>query len=450
MKKLTNFCVKLAQRYLPDPFLFAIMLSAILFLLGILFNNQTPFEMVIHWGDGFWKFLAFGMQMALVIILGNALATAPVFDKLVQRLAEIPKTPKQAVAFVTFGACIACMIQWGFGLVIGAILAKEVAKKVKGVDYRLLIASAYSAFLLTVLTSSIPLKAASNPEELLIVSGGVLTEVIPLARTSYHPVTLGVLLVLLITLPILNASMHPSPDKTVTINPALLTETRTKVEKPANPTPAERMEHSRLISILVFVFGMTYIVNHFFIRKNSLDIDIMNLILFMFGILLHKTPITYVRAIREATGNASGIILQFPFYAGIMGMMTGVNAMGISIGAVISEAMVSISNPHSFPFLSFLSAAFVNMFVPSAGGQWAVQAPVMLPAGAALGVDPALTTMSLCWGDTWTNMIQPFWALPALGIAKLGVRDIMGFCVIVTLWSGVVISASMLIWTFCF
>lgn len=172
MKKITNFCVNLAQRFLPDPFLFALLLSAIMFIVGIVFNNQTPFEMIIHWGNGFWGFLAFGMQMALVIILGNALATAPIFDKLVQRLAEIPKSPKQAVAFVTFGACIACMIQWGFGLVIGAILAKEVAKKVKGVDYRLLIASAYSAFLLTVLTSSITLKAASNPAELLVVSGG--------------------------------------------------------------------------------------------------------------------------------------------------------------------------------------------------------------------------------------------------------------------------------------
>lgn len=450
MKKLTNFCVNLAQRFLPDPFLFAILLSAIMFGVGVLFNNQTPFEMIIHWGNGFWGFLAFGMQMALVIILGNALATAPVFDRLVQRLAEIPKSPKQAVAFVTFGACIACMIQWGFGLVIGAILAKEVAKKVKAVDYRLLIASAYSAFLLTVLTSSITLKAASNPEELLVVSGGVLNEVIPLTRTAYHPVTLAVLLILLITLPILNASMHPSPDKTVTIDPALLGESKKEIIRPEKPTPAERMEHSSLISVLVFVCGAVYIFNHFAIKKSSLNIDIMNFMLFMLGILLHKAPIRYVNAIKAATSNASGIILQFPFYAGIMGMMTGVNSMGVSIGALISQVLVSSSNQYTFPFLSFISAAIVNMFVPSAGGQWAVQAPVMFPAGAALGVDPALTTMSLCWGDTWTNMIQPFWALPALGIAKLGVRDIMGFCVVVTLWSGLVVLASMMVWTLCF
>lgn len=450
MKKITNACVKLVQRYLPDPFLFAILLSTVVFLLGITVNRQTPFEMIMHWGDGFWKFLAFSMQMALVIILGNSLATAPIFDRLVKKLAQVPKTPKQAVAFVTFGACVACMVQWGFGLVIGAILAKEVAKKVKGVDYRLLIASAYSAFLLTVLTSSIPLKAASNPEDLLVVSGGFLTEVIPLTRTSYHPVTLCVLLVLLITLPMLNASMHPSPENTVTIDPSLLLEKENRPQRPANPTPAERMEYSKLISVLIFVFGIIYIFSHFAIRKKSLDIDIMNLILFMFGILLHGTPITYIKAVSSATSNASGIILQFPFYAGIMGMMTGLNADGVSIAVVISETMVAVSNRYTFPFMSFTSAALVNMFVPSAGGQWAVQAPVLLPAGAKLGVDPALTIMSLCWGDTWTNMIQPFWALPALGIAKLGVRDIMGFCVMVTIWSGIVIFISLMVWTFCF
>ena len=126
-------------------------------------------------------------------------------------------------------------------------------------------------------------------------------------------------------------------------------------------------------------------------------------------------------------------------------MMTGLNQSGISIAGLISEKMVALSTAHTFPLLSFGSAAIVNMFVPSAGGQWAVQAPVLFPAGHALGVSPALTTMSLCWGDTWTNMIQPFWALPALGIAGLGAKDIMGYCLIVLLCSGVVISTGFLL-----
>ncbi|MGF6905727.1 short-chain fatty acid transporter [Fusobacterium sp. PH5-44] len=450
IKKLTNLCSTMVQKLLPDPFIFALILSAIVFCLGVFANSETPYQMIMHWGKGFWGFLGFSMQMVLVIIFGNCLATAPIFHKVVKRLALIPKTPKQAVAFVTFAAAIATLTQWGFGLVIGAILAKEVAKTVEKVDFPLLIASAYSTFLLSVLTSSITLKAASNVDELVTITRGAVTELVPLGTTSYHPTTLIALLIMLITLPLLNAAMHPSEEKTKSIDATLLNEKTVVLTRPENPTIAQRLEFSKIIPILIFVSGMTYVINHFFVLGKSLNIDIMNFILLMFGILLHKTPINYIKAVGDAARNSSGIILQFPFYAGIMGMMTGANQTGISIAGMISEKMVALSTTNTFPLLSFGSAAIVNMFVPSAGGQWAVQAPVLFPAGSAHNVSPALTTMSLCWGDTWTNMIQPFWALPALGIAKLGVRDIMGYCVMVFLWSGVVIFASILAWTFIF
>lgn len=449
IKKLTNGSITLVQKYLPDPFIFALALSGIVFILGIFLNGQTPMEMIIHWGQGFWKFLGFSMQMTLVVILGNCLATAPFFDKLVTKLSKIPKTPKQGIAFVTFVAGIACLIQWGFGLVIGAILAKRVAKNIKGIDFRLLMAAAYSAFLITAFTSSIPLKAASNVEDLIKVTGGVLTELIPLTRTAYHPITVITLLFMLFTLPLFNSWMHPSEEETVSLDSNVILEEISTVTKKNRKemTPAERLENSVIVSTLVFIAGLAYIYHHFFVMKNSLNIDMMNFLLFMFGIFLHKTPIAYINAIKKAIINAAGIILQFPFYAGIMGMMTGTNADGVTLAGVISQAFVTVSNKATFPFFSFLSAALVNMFVPSAGGQWGVQAPVLFPAGQSLGIDPALTTMALCWGDTWTNMIQPFWALPVLGIAGLGVRDIMGFCVMVLLYSFVIISVSIIAWT---
>ena len=148
------------------------------------------------------------------------------------------------------------------------------------------------------------------------------------------------------------------------------------------------------------------------------------------GIVLHKTPIKYVKAVTEAASSSAGILLQFPFYAGIMGIMTSASAEGVSLAGQISEACVAMSNEKTFPLLTFLSAGLVNVFVPSGGGQWAVQAPIMLPAGMQLGVDPAVTGMAIAYGDAWTNLIQPFWALPALAIAKLDAKDIMGFCLI--------------------
>ncbi|NLL23428.1 MAG: TIGR00366 family protein, partial [Tissierellia bacterium] len=210
-------------------------------------------------------------------------------------------------------------------------------------------------------------------------------------------------------------------------------------------TPAEKMEHSRLLSLIIGAIGLVYIF--FFFAKNgfNLNLNIVNTIFLILGIILHGTPLNYVKAVEEAAKGAAGIILQFPFYAGIMGMMTGANADGVSLASVISNFFVNIATVRTFPLFSFWSAGIVNFFVPSGGGQWSVQGPIMLPAARELGVNPGLAAMSIAWGDAWTNLLQPFWALPALGLAKLGARDIMGYCVITLLVSGIIISGGLLL-----
>ncbi|MBQ9512716.1 MAG: short-chain fatty acid transporter [Lachnospiraceae bacterium] len=451
IKGLTRGCTKLVQKFLPDAFLFSILLSAIVFILGIVVTGQTPLGMIIHWGNGFWNLLAFSMQMVLVVVLGGVVANAPVVLRLIKRLAKIPKTPAQAVILVTFASGIAVMIQWGFGLVFAAVIAREVAKEVKKADFPLLIAAGYSTFMLSVLTSSMVMKAASNPEELLMQTGNVVTEVLPIATTAYHPCTLMALGLMFVTLPFINARMHPSEAETRPLDPALFPEqTEPAALDKTGMSPAQRFENSRLVAILTFVCGVVYIFWYFVIAKKSMAIDMMNFMLFMVGILLHGTPMAFIKAVGNSIKSGSGILIQFPFYAGIMGMMTGLNANGVSLAAVISQGFVSIANTKTMPIFTFLSAALVNMFVPSAGGQWAVQAPVMFPAAKALGTDYAITTIAMTWGDTWTNMIQPFWALPALGIAGLGVRDIMGYCVVVLIWTGIIILASLLLWSYVF
>lgn len=459
LKKIANGCNKLVQRYLPDPYIFALLLTALVFILGIAVNHETPLAMVAHWGEGFWGFLGFSMQMVLVVVLGNCLANAPIFQKLLRNLAGIPKSPRQAVAFCTLVSGIAYLIQWGFGLVVGAIFAKELAKRVRGVDYRLLVASAYSAYILTLTTNSIILKAASNPEDLLKVTGGVVSQVIPITQTAYFAPTAIALVVMLVGLIFLNARMHPAPEDTFCIDPAVIEREeaaeRAEAEAQANldrksMTPAEKLENSRVVTIATFILGGVYVVYYFVTGGFNLSIDIVNMMLLFLGILLHRTPMAYIKALGNAIKSAVGIILQFPFYAGIMGMMTGVSPEGISLAGTISNAIASISTQSTFPLFTFLSAALVNMAVPSAGGQWAVQAPVMFPAAQALGVGNAITTTAIAWGDSWTNLIQPFWALPVLGIAGLKVRDIMGYCVVAWLFTGVVIVLSLLAWTFLF
>ncbi|SHE65525.1 short-chain fatty acids transporter [Marinomonas polaris DSM 16579] len=446
LQKVSQFFVTLLQRYLPDPFIFAIVLTFAVFLLVMPSTGQGPMQVVNAWAGGFWNLLSFSMQMAMVVVTGHAMASAPAFKRKLAMLAGVAKTPGQAIILVTVISAMACWVNWGFGLVVGAIFAKEIAARVKGVDYRLLIASAYSGFLFWHggLSGSIPLSIAggANIEK---VTNGSVTGPIPTSETIFSTMNLTILAVMFITIPLLNRLMHPAPQDTVTIDAELLKEQVVDTPNKADMSPAERLENSRVLSLLLGVMGFAYIIYYFVNNGFALNLNVVNFTFLFSAVLLHGTPKSLLNSVSQGARNCSGILLQFPFYAGIMGMMTATGDSGASLAGVISQAFVSISNETTFPLFTFLSAGIVNFFVPSGGGQWAVQAPIMMPAGAALGVDAAKTAMAIAWGDAWTNMIQPFWALPALAIAGLGAKDVMGYCLMALIGSGVIISLGFLI-----
>lgn len=432
MKAITRFFDRIVQRYLPDAFLFAIILTFVVFIMGILITKSSPIEMVEYWGDGFWDLLAFSMQMALIVVTGYVLANTPFIKKLLHHISGLAKTPAQAIMLVTFVASIASLINYGFGLVVGALLAIQVVKKVPSVDYRLLVASAYSGFLLWHggISGSIPLLIAT-PGHFLEESIGT----IPVTETMFSSFNIFIVFALLITLPFLNRLLLKSKEGLEIQNTVIDFEGTDAFEQKYdeetdNFVPSDRIENSQIISLLIGLLGMIYIGYHFYENGFDLNIDIVNFTMLFLGILLHRTPRRFLHSVRHAVKNVGGIIVQFPFYAGIMGMMV---ASGLSES--MSLWFISISNEFTYPLFTFLSAGLVNFFVPSGGGQWAVQGPIMVPAGIEIGVDTAKTAMAVAWGDAWTNMIQPFWALPLLAIAGLKVKDIMGFCVIILIYS---------------
>jgi short-chain fatty acids transporter len=434
-KRLTQFCVALVQKYLPDPFLFAVILTFVVFLGGVFLTDSSPYQMVQHWGDGFWKLLTFSMQMVLVLVTGHALANSAPIKKVLQGIAAAAKTPANAVMITAFVAAIASWINWGFGLVVGALLGREMARQVKGLDYRLIIATAYMGFLTWHggLAGSIPLSLATATDWSYKLTGGIAV-----SQTIFAPYNLIIAIVLIVTLPFLARFMIPPAEEVVTIDPALL-ETKAPPETPAKMrTPAEKIENSPIISLILTAGGVVYLIYHFG-KGGSLNLNIVNFIFLFAGIFFHWTPRRYIVAFYEAVKGSGGIILQFPFYAGIMGMM-----ISSGLAAMISQWFVDVSTPFSFPFFSFISAGIVNFFVPSGGGQWAVQGPILIPAAMEIGVDTGRAAMAIAWGDAWTNMIQPFWALPALGIAGLNARDIMGYCIIALLYSGIIIPIGLL------
>ena len=452
-QRIITGCVNFMQKYLPEPFIFAIILTFVAIAVAIPVCKQSITEVVSNWGGGVWNLLGFSMQMALVLVTGATLAAAPLIKKGISRLAAMPKTPAGAIALVTGISAVACWLNWGFGLIVGAIFAKEIAKKLKGVDYRLLIASAYSGFVVwhAGISGSIPLKMASDINELVKDTNGVITSTIPITNTilDWHNIVMVTLVT--VALVVINSLMHPKTS-IVTIDPALLGEDGVETHENASPknaspkTPATKLENSRLLSALLALLGLSFLIITLFVKHKSFDLGSVILLFLFLGIILHKTPIAYVRSFGKSVSGAAGIILQFPFYAGIMGIITGVGESGICLGTVVSEAFVNISTSTTYPIYTFLCAAILNMFVPSGGGHWAIQAPIMFAAGDALNVDHGLTGMAIAWGDAWTNLIQPFWALPALAIAKLNAKDIMGFCLIDLVVSGIIIIGGLLIW----
>ncbi|CAB3729557.1 Putative short-chain fatty acid transporter [Paraburkholderia sediminicola] len=436
IQRISAFFTQVVHRVLPDPLIFAILLTGVTFALALGLTPKAPADLVMLWGSGFWNLLAFSMQMAMILVTGHALASSAPVKRVLVALASSARTPGQGVMLVAFVGAVACAINWGFGLVLGAMLAREVARRVKGTDYRLLVASAYMGFLTWHggLSGSVPLVAATkgNPMEKTV-------GLIPVSHTIFTGYNAFITIGLIILLPILARLMMPKPQDVVTVDPALLQDPPSVERKLApDATLAERMEESRVLAILVAALCAVFLVIRFINKGFVLDIDTVNLVFLAAGIVLHKTPMAYARAVAAAAKGASGIMIQFPFYAGIQALMDHSGLAG-----VITKWFVDIANVHTFPLLAFLSSALINFAVPSGGGHWVVQGPFVMPAAQALGADLGKSAMAIAYGEAWTNMAQPFWALPALAIAGLGVRDIMGYCVTALLFSGVIFVAGM-------
>ncbi|MBP6115842.1 MAG: short-chain fatty acid transporter [Neisseriaceae bacterium] len=437
---LTQASVKLVQRYLPSPFIFALLLTFFVIIVGMASTQQSLFAMVNHWYGGLWSLYNFAMQMALILVTGYALARAPIVNRFLDKLASLAKTPGQAIVYVTLVALAACWLNWGFGLIVGAVFARALARQVKGVDYPLLVASAYSGFLIWHggLSGSIPLALATAGDDLVRLSGGVITEPIGTGDTLFTALNWFIMAGLIIGLPLLNRAMHPK-NPTV-VDPALMVQAQPKL--PERTTPAQKIDDSRLLAWLVLALALIAYAQYFSHNGFALGLNVVIGLFLFLGLWAHRTPERYMRAVEDSIRGIAGIVLLFPFYAGVMGIMGGANAEGVSLSSQITQAFISWSTADTFPVFAFLSAGLVNVFVPSGGGQWAVQGPIMLPAGQALGVSPAVSAMAIAWGDAWTNMIQPFWALPLLGIAGLDARAIMGYCLIILFYAGALIAGA--------
>ena len=400
IRSLSNFFTRIMQRWLPDAFIIAIILTFVVMIAGVLSQDHSPAKMAQFWGDGVWNLLVFSMQVIITLVTGSVLAQTPTIKRGLRKLASLAKTPGQAIILMTAIALICCWISWGFGLIASALMAREIARQVKGVHYPLLVASAYSGMLIwhAGLSGTIPLKIALSDGDVLSTLMNGTT--IPLSDTIFSGEVMTICLVLLITLPIINRLMMPEPHETIEIHPE---QSGTLEEIPVRTnTPADRIENHRLPTLLLGLLGGYYLVDYF-ITGGKVGLNTVNFIFLVMGLLLHRSPASYLTAINEAVKGVSSVVLQFPLYAGIMGMMVH---SGLAVS--MSEWFISISTAETFTLFTFLSAGIVNFFIPSGGGQWAIQAPIVIPAAQALGIPLNQAAMAVPFGRIWFNHSGPY------------------------------------------
>ncbi|WP_370681079.1 short-chain fatty acid transporter [Comamonas sp. GB3 AK4-5] len=442
MSKITAFFTELMRKYLPDPFVFAILLTLLTMVLAFAVEDRPAQLVVQDWGKGFWSLLAFTTQMAVILVMGYVLAAAPVVNRFLDKITSYVHTPYQAIIVATIVGCVGSYLNWGFGLVIGGIMARKLALKVKGVHYPLIIASAYTGFTMYSLgfSATIPVLISTKGHSFESPMG-----IIPLTETIFSAPILITSLVVLIALPLLNAAMHPKKgEKVVELDPATVAKENQGGAASEllgdEKTLAWRLNNSRALSLLIGLSGMGYVGLHFY-QGGNLDLNMINFFILFLGVLLLKTPMQYVEKVNEGVKTIGGIILQFPFYAGIMAIMHGSGLV-----ESIAHIFVNISNADTLPLWGLISSFVINFFAPSGGGHWVLQGPFMIDAATTLGASQAQTAMSVMLGNGWNDLVQPFWILPALALSKLKLKDIMGYTVVSMILVGVIYSATMLIW----
>jgi len=435
---------------IPSPFSIALLLTLLTFLLALLFTQRPENSGSAHflnildfWQMGFWELLSFTMQMALILILGHALALTPVFNKLISQLTKYCDSTAKAAMLVSLFAILMSFINWGLCLVFGAIFARKVAeaaqKDGRSLNYPLIGAAGYVGMMCWHggFSGSAPL-TVSGKEHFLVDQIGQIS----INATLLSPLNLTTSVLLVIIIPALFYWLgKKSPGQSL------------KLDLVEAPSPRathhfhglEKLDSSRY-------FGMAFglLICFLAVRKiiivpstsglGFIDLNFINFFLFGLALTLHGSVIKYMTALGEAVRGATGIIIQFPLYAGIMGVMKY-----SGLGAEISQGFIEISNATTLPIYTLISGGIVNIFVPSGGGQWAVQGPIVAEAAQFLGVPLPKVIMALSYGDQLTNMLQPFWALPLLGITKLKAKDILPYSTIMLLAGLIIFSITLLI-----
>jgi short-chain fatty acids transporter len=439
---VTAMFVQLFEKIMPDPFIFAVLLTFLGAGLSWKFApNATPSSIVDAWYGGVFTIFTFAFQMVIMLVAGYALATSPPVHKGLAWIASLVKTPMAAISLTLFVSLIASWLNWGLGLVTAALLAREVAKHVR-VDFGWLVAAAYSGFVISTegLSGSILLSQATHGSTLNIVEK-VTGHGLPLSQTVFTRTNLVPIAFLVIVLPIVFRYLGPKPEDSLATDPDRLhAEDKANLAAEPKNTFGAMLDQAWIINLALVIFGVSAAVVDLRRTHGVVDLNLVIMTLILLGLLLHWRPLAYIAAIKNAARISGPLILQYPLYGGLMGIITTTG-----LAAVLSQVFIHFSTAHTLPFYTYLTSLVITLFVPSGGGHWAVQGPFAIPAAQNLHASLAGTTLAVAMGESVANMLQPFFALPILAIAGIPMRRMMGFMVITFLISFAAFAVSLLV-----
>jgi short-chain fatty acids transporter len=415
------------EQLMPDPFVLSIGLTLVVVLLSSFFAPQgSPATILNSWYEGTFKILGFALQMILILATGYAIAAAPVVQRGLRALAAGVQTPARAALLVFPVVAIAAWLNWGLGLVVGALLSREIARRSR-IDFAWLVAGSYSAWSIcnSGLSSSIALSQASHGNALNLVEKAT-GHVIPLSETIFAPFVLIPTVLVVVVMGVIFVLIHPKDDDVAPFVDRPETVVADSHSRGSAPDSfAARVENSVIGTLLLLALGVGYLGMTWSTKGFELDINATILIFLLIGLALQRTPIAYAESIRRAAAQTGPMLLQYPVYGGIMGIMTGTG-----LASVIAKAFVAIATPATLAVWSFLSSLIITLLIPSAGGHWAVQGPFVLPAALAIHAPVARTAMGVAMAENVSNMLQPFWAVPVVAIAGIRIQRVMGYTAI--------------------
>ena len=446
IEKLGEKLTHLFLKYMPNAFVFAILLTLITALGAYLWLDITPIKIITSWYDGFFDLLGFAMQIVLIIITGFSIALSPIIKSGIDSLARYINSPKQVYFLIVLIGSLLTLVSFGW-VVITCVLARELALRNKRINYPFLIACVYftSNSWVTGFSSSIPLLL--NTENNFLIKSGVLTEVIPTSYTLGSTLNITMIFTLLIAAPLIMLLLRPRNAQNKEITDLMTVKETSNTQtikeealslKLSFKSYSDKLNNSLILQMIIVIMGFVYIFYHFKSKGFDLNFNIMIFIFIIIGLLLHKTPMRYVISMKQSSSNISGIIFQYPFYAGIMGIM-----LYTDLGARLGQILASQATINSYPFFAYLTGGIVNFAIPSAGGEFAVVGPSIINAvreiGAGLPPEEitamiSRASLSVAYGESLSNMLQPFYLLLVLPIMAAGIkiqaRDVMGYLVL--------------------